>query len=81
MFTADRWKDYELLDSSDGERLERWGKFILVRPDPQVIWQDARTAPEWKKPNAHYHRSREGGGRWEFFDLPETWDIHYDTPG
>ena len=81
MFTADRWKDYELLDSSDGERLERWGRFILVRPDPQVIWQDARTAPEWKKPNAHYHRSREGGGSWEFFDLPETWDIHYDTPG
>ena len=81
MFTADRWKDYELLDSSDGERLERWGKFILVRPDPQVIWQDARKAPEWKKPNAHYHRSREGGGSWEFFDLPETWDIRYDTPG
>ncbi len=48
MFTADRWKDYELLDSSDGERLERWGRFILVRPDPQVIWQDARKAPEWK---------------------------------
>ena len=81
MFTADRWKDYELLDASDGERLERWGVYVLVRPDPQVIWQDARKAPEWKKPNAHYHRSREGGGSWEFFDLPETWDIHYDTLG
>ena len=80
MFTADRWKDYELLDSSDGERLERWGRYILVRPDPQVIWKDARKAAEWKKPNARYHRSREGGGSWEFFDLPETWDIHYDMP-
>ena len=80
MFTADRWKDFEVIDSSDGERLERWGKYILLRPDPQVIWQDARQASEWKKPNAHYHRSKEGGGSWQFFDLPETWDIHYDLP-
>ena len=78
MFIADRWKDYEVLDTSDGEKLERWGKYVLVRPDPQVIWQDVRTAKEWKKPNAHYHRSSKGGGEWEFFDLPEEWTISYD---
>ena len=78
MFIADRWKDYEVLDTSDGEKLERWGKYVLVRPDPQVIWQDVRTAKEWKKPNAHYHRSNKGGGEWEFFDLPEEWTISYD---
>ena len=78
MFIADRWKDYEVLDTSDGEKLERWGKYVLVRPDPQVIWQDVKTAKEWKKPNAHYHRSNKGGGEWEFFDLPEEWTISYD---
>ena len=78
MFIADRWKDYEVLDTSDGEKLERWGNYVLVRPDPQVIWQDVRTAKEWKKPNAHYHRSNKGGGEWEFFDLPEEWTISYD---
>ena len=78
MFIADRWKDYEVLDTSDGEKLERWGKYVLVRPDPQVIWQDVRTAKEWNKPNAHYHRSNKGGGEWEFFDLPEEWTISYD---
>jgi 23S rRNA (cytosine1962-C5)-methyltransferase len=78
MFIADRWKDYEVLDTSDGEKLERWGNYVLVRPDPQVIWQDVRAAKEWKKPNAHYHRSNKGGGEWEFFDLPEEWTISYD---
>ena len=77
MYLADRWKDYEILDTSDGEKLERWGKYVLVRPDPQIIWQDVKTAPEWKKPNAHYHRSNKGGGEWEFFDLPEEWAISY----
>ena len=77
MWLADGWRDYEVLDTSSGEKLERWGKYILVRPDPQVIWQTGRRAPEWKKKNGHYHRSHKGGGEWEFFDLPEQWDISY----
>ena len=77
MFLADEWKDYEIIDTSDGEKLERWGDYLLIRPDPQVIWQDVRRAPEWKKPNAVYHRSNKGGGEWEFFDLPEEWQISY----
>ena len=78
MWTADNWKDYEVLDASGGEKLERWGKYILVRPDPQVIWNTKREHPGWKKKNAHYHRSSKGGGSWEFFDLPGEWSIGYD---
>ena len=77
MDIANEWKDYEIIDTSDGEKLERWGDYLLIRPDPQVIWQDVRRAPEWKKPNAVYHRSNKGGGEWEFFDLPEEWQISY----
>lgn len=77
MWIADQWKDYELLDTSSGEKLERWGKYQLVRPDPQVIWKTERVLPGWRKPNARYHRSSKGGGEWEFFDLPEQWSIHY----
>ena len=77
MWTADKWKDYEVLDTSEGEKLERWGSYLLIRPDPQVIWQTEKTRPEWKKPNGHYHRSSKGGGSWEFFDLPKTWQISY----
>ncbi len=77
MWMADKWKDYEVLDTSSGEKLERWGDYILVRPDPQVIWNTLHTAPEWKRKNGHYHRSRKGGGQWEFFDLPEQWEISY----
>ncbi len=77
MFLADKWKDYEVIDTSDGEKLERWGDYLLIRPDPQVIWQDSRKAAGWKNPNAHYHRSNKGGGEWEFFDLPEQWQIRY----
>ncbi|HBZ03574.1 MAG TPA: SAM-dependent methyltransferase [Lachnospiraceae bacterium] len=80
MYIADRWKDYEVLDSSQGEKLERWGKYILLRPDPQVIWNTRKTAPEWKKLNGHYHRSKKGGGEWEFFNLPQEWQIHYQLP-
>ena len=76
MWIADAWKDYEVLDTSGGEKLERWGKYRLIRPDPQVIWNTPR-GREWKKPNAHYHRSKKGGGEWEFFDLPEDWCIRY----
>lgn len=77
MWIADGWKDYEVLDTSSGEKLERWGEYILVRPDPQVIWDTPHRAPEWKKKNGHYHRSSKGGGQWEFFDLPEQWKISY----
>ncbi len=77
MWIAENWKDYEVIDTSCGEKLERWGKYILLRPDPQVIWNTEKKNPLWKKLNAHYHRSAKGGGNWEFFDLPEQWSIHY----
>ena len=77
MWIADQWKDYEVIDTSNGEKLERWGKYILVRPDPQVIWNTPRKDPRWKKKNGHYHRSAKGGGEWEFFDLPQEWSISY----
>lgn len=78
MWIADNWKDYEVLDTSSGEKLERWGDYILVRPDPQVIWNTPRKHHSWKKPNGHYHRSSKGGGEWEFFRLPQEWDITYN---
>ena len=77
MWTANNWKDYEVIDTGSGEKLERWGKYLLVRPDPQVIWESERKHPGWTKPNGHYHRSSRGGGEWEFFDLPQEWSIHY----
>lgn len=77
MWVARDWKDYEVLDASKGEKLERWGKYILVRPDPQVIWDTPRNHKGWKNVNAHYHRSSKGGGEWEFFDLPKLWTISY----
>lgn len=80
MFIAQNWKDYEVIDTSDGEKLERWGKYLLVRPDPQVIWNTPKTESGWHKRNAHYHRSDKGGGEWEFFDLPQQWQISYQSP-
>ena len=80
MILADRWKDYEVLDCTDGEKLERWGKYILLRPDPQVIWSTKHISKEWKSLNGHYHRSSKGGGEWEFFDLPEEWQDEYHLP-
>lgn len=77
MWIADKWKDYEVIDCSKGEKLERWGKYILVRPDPQVIWDTPKTGEGWIKKNGHYHRSQKGGGEWEFFDLPQEWSIRY----
>lgn len=77
MWLANNWKDYEVIDCSKGEKLERWGDYILVRPDPQVIWDTPRKEKGWHKMNAHYHRSKKGGGEWEFFDLPQQWSIHY----
>ena len=79
MWIADNWKDYEVIDTSDGEKLERWGDYRLIRPDPQVIWQTPRTDKAWHRVNGHYHRSAKGGGSWEFFDLPESWTIRYGS--
>lgn len=79
MWVADHWKDYEVIDTSKGEKLERWGDYMLVRPDPQVIWDTPRNNRFWKRPNAHYHRSKKGGGEWEFFDLPQQWTISYKS--
>ncbi len=77
MWIADGWNDYEVLDASGGEKLERWGAYRLVRPDPQVIWNTPRKHPGWKQRDGHYHRSSKGGGYWEFFGLPKQWTIRY----
>ena len=82
MWYATDFTDYELLDTSDGERLERWKDIILVRPDPQVIWKNSWNHPAWNKANAHYLRSSKGGGAWEYRDLPakmrdDGWNISY----
>ncbi len=78
MRVADNWKDYELIDCSCGERLERWGKITLIRPDPQVIWKTEKKNPLWKKADAVYHRSQTGGGQWEIRNkIPDFWTIDY----
>ena len=77
MWVADNWKDYELIDTADGERLERWGKYILVRPDPQIIWKDCASSPLWRKADGVYRRSSTGGGAWVKNDLPAQWNITY----
>jgi len=80
MWIANNWREYELIDASGGDRLERWGQYIMVRPDPQAIWETVRTNPLWEKPHARYHRSEKGGGEWEFFKkLPESWTISQDS--
>ncbi len=77
MYISSEWRDYEVLDTGDGEKLERWGEYILRRPDPQVIWRK-REPDIWSKCDAHYHRSQKGGGEWEFFRrLPEKWTVSY----
>ena len=79
MLIASEWKDYEVLDTGDGEKLERWRDIILRRPDPQAIWP--KQNPEiWTRADAHYHRSQKGGGEWEFFKkLPDRWSVRYGT--
>ena len=77
MWIADKWKDYTVLDTSSGEKLERWGKYTLVRPDPQVIWFTDKKNPLWKNADASYKRSRSGGGAWSENRLPESWTISY----
>jgi 23S rRNA (cytosine1962-C5)-methyltransferase len=78
MYNADQWKDYELLDTGDGEKLERWGRFVLRRPDPQVIWPNTGQNERWTTADGHYHRSSSGGGEWEFrTKMPERWTVSY----
>ena len=78
MRAAEQWKDYELLDASRGERLERWGDILLIRPDPQVLWDTPRRDSRWKQAHARYHRSHTGGGQWERLrPLPDSWQITY----
>lgn len=78
MRVADKWKDYELIDCSCGERLERWGNITLIRPDPQVIWKTEKKNPLWRKADAVYHRSQSGGGNWEIKrKIPDFWTIGY----
>ncbi len=79
MIYADKWTDYELLDCSDGEKLERWGDYTLIRPDPQVIWKGEKRHPKWKSADASYKRSRRGGGAWNENRLPEEWIIEYKS--
>ncbi len=81
MKAANNWKDYELLDTSDGMRLERWGAYTLVRPDPQVIWKNQKKHPMWNKADATYHRSAGGGGSWDIRKLPAEWSITYGELG
>lgn len=80
MWLADQWNDYEVINCSKGEKLERWGDYLLVRPDPQVIWDTPKKEKGWRKMNGHYHRSSKGGGEWEFFQLPKEWTIQYSLP-
>lgn len=78
MLVANDWKDYELIDTGDGEKLERWGGYVLRRPDPQIIWPLQKETAAWKQANAQYHRSSSGGGQWEEkAKLPERWTISY----
>ena len=81
MWIADGWKDkdYELLDCGGGEKLERWGDQILVRPDPQAIWESDRKNRGWRTANARYSRSSTGGGHWDKNKLPESWPISYKS--
>ena len=73
------WQDYELIDATGGERLERWGGIVLIRPDPQIIWTSAQKDPRWRQAHARYHRSNKGGGHWEAYrKLPDVWSIGWE---
>lgn len=77
MWIADGWKDFEVLDCGRGEKLERWGNKLLVRPDPQAIWNTPRAMPGWNHPDGRYLRSKSGGGHWEKRKLPQRWKVKY----
>ena len=78
MWVANGWKDYELIDCGKGEKLERWGQYLLVRPDPQAIWDTPRAHRGWRKPDARYARSSSGGGQWAVKQVPDRWQVRYD---
>ncbi|MBR6916630.1 MAG: SAM-dependent methyltransferase, partial [Clostridia bacterium] len=77
MWVSDKWTDYELLDAEGGERLERWGDKILIRPDPQIIWNGERTDKRWRNADGVYRRSKSGGGAWVVNNMPESWCVSY----
>ena len=77
MWLSDKWSDYELIDCGRGEKLERWGDQLLVRPDPQAIWNTPQSHPGWRKNAGRYARSSSGGGRWQNKSMPERWTISY----
>ncbi len=78
MDVADKWKEYKILDMADGQKLERWGKVVLSRPDPQIVWKEKTFPSKWKETNATYHRSKTGGGAWEYKNkIPNQWQIKY----
>lgn len=78
MIVANKWNDYKLIDMANGEKLEKWGKFTLIRPDPQIVWNKPKGEKLWKEADAHYHRSKTGGGSWEYKNkLPEKWQVKY----
>ena len=77
MWISDKWQDFELIDCSKGEKLERWGRFYLVRPDPQAIWDTPRSDARWNMRDARYRRSQTGGGAWDKGGLPASWKINY----
>ena len=77
MWISDQWQDFELIDCSGGEKLERWGSYTVVRPDPQAIWQTPRNRNEWNRQGGHYKRSSTGGGKWDRGNLPSDWTIGY----
>ena len=78
MKIANEWKEYEILDMADGQKLEKWGNYYLVRPDPQIIWKEKSFPEKWNKVNAIYHRSKTGGGSWSFqTHMEDAWDVHY----
>ena len=76
---TDDFHDYEVIDTCGGEKLERWGDVILIRPDPQILWKGEKHSPLWNKAHARYHRSSSGGGHWEFYkELPESWNVSFE---
>ena len=77
MWVSEKWNDYELLDCTEGERLERWGKYTIIRPDPQVIWKTGKNHHGWQTADAHYERSKTGGGKWSKNNIPPRWKITY----
>lgn len=79
LLVSDKWKDYTIIDAGNGEKLEKWGKVVLRRPDPQALWNSENKSNLWERSDGHYHRSSKGGGQWEFKkNIPESWQVSYD---